>query len=84
MSEARLADSIWILLILVTVAMAYFGENGAITFATVVLILSASAVKAFCVVDYFMGLRKAPRVWRFMLLAYAPVIGVIVSVTYLF
>ena len=84
MNEARLTDCIWVILILITAAMAYFGENGAITFVTVVLILLASVVKASCLVDYFMGLKHAPLFWRYLLLAYAPVIGVIVSVTYLF
>lgn len=75
---------LWLLLMVLTAITAVFAESYAATVGLVALVLSVTVVKAKVLVDSFMGLKNAPLMWRFLLLAYAPVIGIIVTLTYLF
>ncbi len=75
---------LWLLLIVLTGFSAQFAESRTITIGIVMLILLISVIKASVLVDYFMGLREAPLFWRMLLLAYVPVIAVIITLTYLF
>ncbi|WP_432471065.1 cytochrome C oxidase subunit IV family protein [Amphritea sp. HPY] len=75
---------LWLLLMVLTAITAVFAESYAATIGLVALVLSVTVVKAKVLVDSFMGLSNAPLMWRCLLLAYAPVIGIIVTLTYLF
>ena len=75
---------LWLLLIALTGFSAQFAESGVISIGIVMLILVISIIKASVLVDYFMGLRSAPLLWRGLLLAYVPVIAAIITLTYLF
>lgn len=75
---------LWLLLIALTGFSARFAEARTITIGIVVLTLIISVVKASVLVEYFMGLREAPLLWRGLLLAYVPVIAAIITLTYLF
>ncbi len=75
---------LWLLLMVLTALTALFAESYAATVGLVALVLSVTVIKAKVLVDSFMGLRHAPPMWRWLLLAYTPVIGLIVTLTYLF
>lgn len=75
---------LWLLLIVLTVASALLAEPMPLTFGLVAVVLLVTAVKAGVLVDYFMGLKNAPWLWRGLLMAYAPVLAVLISLTYLF
>ena len=75
---------LWLLLMVLTAITAIFAESYSVTMGLVALVLSVTVVKAKVLVDSFMGLKNAPKMWRYLLLAYAPVIGLIITLTYLF
>lgn len=75
---------LWLLLMVLTAMTAVFAESYTATVGLVALVLSVTVVKAKVLVDSFMGLSNAPLMWRILLLAYAPVIGIVVTLTYLF
>lgn len=75
---------LWFLLIVLTVATAIMAEPYAVTVGLVAIVLAVTVVKAKVLVDSFMGLKDAPLFWRILLLAYAPVLAVIITITYAF
>ncbi|MBQ0755538.1 MAG: cytochrome C oxidase subunit IV family protein [Amphritea sp.] len=75
---------LWLLLLILTMATALLAEPYTVTIGLVAIVLLVTVVKAKVLVDSFMGLRNAPLFWRVMLLAYAPVLGVIITLTYAF
>ncbi|BBB27664.1 cytochrome C oxidase subunit IV family protein [Amphritea japonica] len=75
---------LWLLLLILTIATALLAEPYTVTMGLVAIVLAVTAVKAKVLVDSFMGLKDAPLFWRAILLAYAPVLGVIITLTYAF
>lgn len=75
---------LWLLLLLLTVAMAQLTEPYQVTFWLVVIVLLGSVIKASVLVEYFMGLKQAPLMWRGLMLAYVPVLAICISLTYAF
>lgn len=75
---------LWFLLIVLTVATAIMAEPYAVTVGLVAIVLAVTVIKAKVLVDSFMGLKDAPLFWRILLLAYAPVLAVIITITYAF
>ena len=75
---------LWLLLLILTMATALLAEPYTVTIGLVAIVLLVTVVKAKVLVDSFMGLRNAPLFWRVMLLAYTPVLGVIITLTYAF
>ena len=75
---------LWLLLLLLTIAMALLTESYRITFGLVAIVLLGSVIKASLLVEYFMGLKQAPLMWRGLMLAYIPVLAVCISLTYAF
>ena len=75
---------LWLLLLILTIATALLAEPYKVTIGLVAIVLAVTVVKAKVLVDSFMGLKDAPLFWRVILLAYAPVLGLIITLTYAF
>lgn len=75
---------LWLLLLILTLAAALLAEPYTVTIGLVAIVLFVTAIKAKVLVDSFMGLKNAPLFWRVLLLAYVPVLGVIITLTYAF
>ena len=75
---------LWCLLIALTIATALLAEPYKVTIGLVAIVLTVTVVKAKVLVDSFMGLKDAPLFWRAILLAYAPVLGLIITLAYAF
>lgn len=73
---------IWLLLLVLTSISAFFAEQPQLSLLLVCVVLLLTAVKAGLIVDYFMSLRGAPRLWRLLMLAYVPVVSLIITATY--
>lgn len=62
---------VWLLLALATGLTFWLGERpGPLGLGSVALVLTLAGLKGWLVVDVFMGLRSAPRLWRGLLLGW--------------
>ncbi|MBN0989219.1 cytochrome C oxidase subunit IV family protein [Amphritea pacifica] len=84
MTDRYKLTGLWLLLLLLTVAMAQLTEPYQVTFGLVIIVLLGSVIKAAVLVEYFMGLKQAPLLWRGLMLAYVPVLAICISLTYVF
>ncbi len=62
---------VWLLLALATGLTFWLGQGaGPLGLGSVALVLALAGLKGWLVVDVFMGLRQAPRLWRRLLLGW--------------
>ncbi len=77
------AISSWLLLIVLTIASIYLTnliDNRSLYIISALIIV---VVKGQQIVDVFMELDKAPRLWRLLLLSYIVLIPLIIAIIYL-
>jgi len=74
-------NRVWLFLLLATAVTWSIGETGKAWLAneaSVLTIFALSYIKGYLVIDEFMGLRHAPRLWRRLLVAWLTlVVGMI-------
>ena len=73
----------WLALVLLTAASAALGQMAAGVLLPA-LGLALAAVKGQLVLDVFMGLRGAPRIWRVVLSGYLMLLVAALAILYLF
>ncbi|GGK85274.1 cytochrome C oxidase subunit IV family protein [Amphritea balenae] len=76
--------AVWIFLLFLTGATALVAEPYTLTIGLAAIVLLVTVVKASLLVDHFMGLKNAPLMWRGLLLGYAPVLAICITLTYAF
>ncbi|WP_426139115.1 cytochrome C oxidase subunit IV family protein [Pseudomonas sp. DWP3-1-2] len=82
MSASRLLFVCWVglaVLSVCTVVLAQFGASWQLSVA----ILAVAVCKAWLITDGFMELRRAPRLWRRLMLSWALVLAVLVGLSLL-
>ena len=82
MPSYRVSTILWLLMLALTCASAYFAEQPSLTMNLVMVVLLITAVKAAMIVDYFMNLRGAPRFWRVLLMTYVPAVSLVITATF--
>ncbi|WP_182440095.1 cytochrome C oxidase subunit IV family protein [Colwellia sp. RSH04] len=81
--DTKLAFVSWLVLIVLTVLSVYlihFVDNRALYVGVALLIVS---IKGQQIIDIFMELKQAPKLWRVLLLSYVVVIPFIIGLIYL-
>ena len=81
--DAKLAFISWLVLIVLTIFSVYlihFVDNRALYVGVALLIVS---IKGQQIIDIFMELKQAPKLWRVLLLSYIVVIPLIIGLIYL-
>lgn len=73
----------WFLLIALTLLSVFIGEFFKDPTVFILLVLLIVFLKGQQIVDIFMELKTAPRMWRLLLLSYVILIPAIVSVIYI-
>lgn len=82
MPTYRLSTILWLVMLALTCASAYFAEQPHLSLTLVGLVLFITAIKASLIVDHFMCLRGAPLLWRGLLMSYVPLVSLIITATY--
>lgn len=80
MSTSRVLIVCWIALAMLsagTVALGQANATGWVTFA----LLTVAVAKAWLIADGFMELRRAPRLWRWLVLSWAVMLAVVIGAT---
>jgi cytochrome c oxidase subunit IV len=80
MSASRLLWVCWAVLAILSVCTVLLAHSGA-TWLLSVAILLVAVGKAWLITEGFMELRRAPRLWRRLMLAWALVLAVLVGLT---
>lgn len=76
------ATRVWLVLAVATGLTYWLGEHHAghpLGTTEVWLIFGLAGVKGWLVVDVFMGLRQAPRFWRWLLLGWLAVVALVLA-----
>ncbi|OMH25750.1 cytochrome C oxidase subunit IV family protein [Motiliproteus sp. MSK22-1] len=82
MPSYKVSTILWLLMLALTCASAYFAEQPSLTMNLVMAVLLITAIKAAMIVDYFMNLRGAPRFWRILLMTYVPAVSLVITATF--
>lgn len=80
MSTSRVLIVCWIALAMLsagTVALGQANATGWVTFA----LLTVAVAKAWLIADGFMELRRAPRLWRWLVLSWAVMLAAVIGAT---
>jgi len=83
-NEIKRIDSLWLVLISLTLFSAYMAERTDPTFISIVIMSVVLAIKGRIVVDHFMELKHANKVLRRLMRAYFYVIPSLIIVVSLF
>jgi cytochrome c oxidase subunit IV len=83
-SHIKLINSLWILLIALTLFSAYIAERADAGFTSVCMMALVLAVKGNIIVDHFMELKSANKVLRTLMRLYFYVIPALIIIVYLF
>jgi cytochrome c oxidase subunit IV len=84
MKHIKLINTLWIVLIALTLFSAYMAENATPGFTSVAIMALVLAVKGRIIVDYFMELKHANKVVRRLMQIYFYVIPALIILVYLF
>ncbi|WP_341520342.1 cytochrome C oxidase subunit IV family protein [Pseudomonas sp. G.S.17] len=82
MSASRLLVACWAALAALSVSTVLLAQVGA-TWLLSLAILSVAVGKAWLITEGFMELRRAPRLWRRLMLSWALVLAVLVGLSLL-
>ncbi|MCW8886554.1 MAG: cytochrome C oxidase subunit IV family protein [Motiliproteus sp.] len=82
MPTYRLSTILWLVMLALTCIAAYFAEQPQLSLTLIGVVLFITVIKAAMIVDYFMCLRDAPLFWRGLLMAYVPLVSLIITATY--
>ena len=82
--EIKLIDTLWLVLIGLTLLSAYMAERAEPGFISVAIMAAVLAVKGRIIVDHFMELKHAHKVLRRLMHTYFYVIPSLIIVVYLF
>jgi len=73
---------VWLILMLLTLGVLAIGKAGLGGPAIVALILLSTLVKTQMVADYFMGLKRAARLWRVIVTVYLLLVLSLIGLAY--
>ena len=82
--EIKLIDSLWLLLIGLTLFSAYMAERAEPGFISIAIMAAVLAIKGRIIVDHFMELKQAHKVLRGLMRAYFYVIPSLIIIVTLF
>ncbi len=82
--EIKLIDTLWLVLICLTLFSAYMAERADPGFISVAIMAAVLAVKGRIIVDHFMELKHAHKLLRGLMRAYFYVIPSLIIIVYLF
>ena len=80
----KLINSLWLVLIALTLFSAYMAESGTSGFNSIAIMALVLAIKGRIIVDYFMELKHANKVVRTLMQVYFYVIPALIILVYLF
>ncbi len=83
-SQTKIINTLWFVLILLTLFSAYMAERGAPGFYSVAIMAAVLAIKGRIIVDHFMELKNAHIVLRTLMRVYFYVIPAMIIIVYLF
>lgn len=78
------ATWVWLMLFVATGMTYWVGEHNAghaLNAEAVWLVFGLACVKGWLVIDVFMGLRNAPKFWRWLLLGWLVVVALVLTTT---
>ncbi len=84
MTHTMLIDSLWLLLMVLTLFSAYMAEQSHPDLFSVSIMAIVLAIKGRIIVDYFMELKEAHPVLRSLMRAYFYVIPMLIILVYIF
>jgi len=84
MTHTRIINTLWLVLIALTLLSAYMAERADTSFISVSIMAVVLAVKGRIIVDHFMELKKAHIVLRTLMRVYFYVIPLLIIIVYLF
>ena len=84
MTHTIIIDTLWVVLIALTLLSAYMAERADTSFISVSIMAVVLAVKGRIIVDHFMELKKAHIVLRTLMRTYFYVIPSLIIIVYLF
>jgi cytochrome c oxidase subunit 4 len=73
---------VWMILVLLTLGVLAIGKAGLGGIGIVLLILLSTLVKTRMVADYFMGLKRAGRLWRTIVSVYLLIVVSMIGLAY--
>jgi len=82
--EIKIIDSLWLLLIALTLFSAFMAERADPGFISVAIMAVVLAIKGRIIVDHFMELKNAHKVLRTLMRVYFYVIPSLIILVYLF
>jgi cytochrome c oxidase subunit IV len=83
-SQTKIINTLWFVLILLTLFSAYMAERGTPGFYSVAIMAAVLAIKGRIIVDHFMELKNAHIVLRTLMRVYFYVIPTMIIIVYLF
>lgn len=84
MTHIKLIDTLWLILIMLTLFSAYMAEQASTGFNSVAIMALVLAIKGRIIVDYFMELKDSNVVLRTLMRVYFYVIPALIILVYLF
>ena len=81
----NIANRVWLVLALATGVTFWLGDSGpagALGMGPVLTMFALAGIKGWLVVDEFMGLRRAPQMWRVLLLSWLSVVASLIVFAY--
>ena len=84
MTHIKLINSLWLILIVLTLFSAYMAEQAKPGFNSVAIMALVLAIKGRIIVDYFMELKDSHVVLRTLMQVYFYVIPALIILVYLF
>ena len=84
MTHIRLINTLWLILIVLTLFSAYMAEQAKPGFNSVAIMALGLAIKGRIIVDYFMELKDSHVVLRTLMQVYFYVIPALIILVYLF
>ncbi|WP_053150844.1 cytochrome C oxidase subunit IV family protein [Pseudomonas sp. Pf153] len=80
MSTSRVLIACWMALAMLSAGTVALGQAAATGWGTFAL-LTVAVAKAWLIADGFMELRRAPRLWRWLVLSWAVMLAVVIGAT---
>lgn len=84
MTHIKLINTLWLILIVLTLFSAYMAEQAKPEFNSVAIMALVLAIKGRIIVDYFMELKESHVVLRTLMQVYFYVIPALIILVYLF
>ncbi|HHJ36417.1 MAG TPA: thiosulfate reductase [Gammaproteobacteria bacterium] len=84
MSQIKRINTLWVILLLLTLFSAYMAERATPGLSSIVIMAIVLAIKGRIIVDYFMELKEAHTILRTLMQLYFYVIPALIILVYLF